>query len=98
MLQEIGEIEVWSNIVHEVAEAKRRARKVVEGKRRAQEAAEGQISCTSFEMTEPVCTMLQKAEPAGSRSNVLGDDCWPNAGSGWPHNWSCGGRVAGFRG
>ncbi|PKA58274.1 hypothetical protein AXF42_Ash012998 [Apostasia shenzhenica] len=98
MLQKIGRIEVWSNVVHEVAEAKRRARKVAEAKCRAREAAESQTSCTRFEMTEPVCTMLQKAEPAGSRSNVLGDDCWPDAGSGWPHGWTCGDGVAGSRG
>ncbi|PKA62684.1 hypothetical protein AXF42_Ash012271 [Apostasia shenzhenica] len=98
MLQKISDIEVWSNVVHEIAEAKRQAQKVAEAKRRVRKVAEGQTSCTRSEMTEPVCTMLQKAEPAGSRSDVLGDDCWLDAGSGWPHGWSCGDGVAGSRG
>ncbi|PKA48199.1 hypothetical protein AXF42_Ash021747 [Apostasia shenzhenica] len=45
MLQEIDGIEVWSNVVHEVAEAKRRAKKVAEAKRWARKVAEGQTSC-----------------------------------------------------
>ncbi|PKA59797.1 hypothetical protein AXF42_Ash011922 [Apostasia shenzhenica] len=98
MLQDTGGIEVWSNVVHKIAEAKRRAKKVAEAKRRTRKAAEGQTSCTRFEMTKPVCTMLQKTEPAGSRSNVLGDDCWPDPASGWPHGWSCGSGVAGSHG
>ncbi|PKA62054.1 hypothetical protein AXF42_Ash018279 [Apostasia shenzhenica] len=105
MLQKNGGFKVWSNVMHEVAKAKRRRRRLQrpnvgrgrlqKAKCRVREAAEGQTSCTRFEMTEPFCTMLQKAEPARLRLEVLGDDCWPDAGSGWPHGWSCGGGVAG---
>ncbi|PKA50405.1 hypothetical protein AXF42_Ash013494 [Apostasia shenzhenica] len=68
-----------------------------EGYRRPNVVRERLQKAKCREMTEPVCTMLQKAEPAGSKSDVLGDDCWSDASSGWPHGWSCGGGVAGSR-